>query len=134
MLHDRAPRLRALIDRDAARDRARDLGVVVVDGGGADDEGAVLQVFCGVPDGDGDPLRAQLADGVALAHVGALHLQAHPGQHLGQRAHGHAADTGQMDTGTGLEKRLDIHSGMHHSIFLPIGAVRRSCILNHPTL
>ena len=35
-------------------------------------------------------------------------------QHLGQRTHGHAADAGQVDPDTGLEKVFEIHCGMHH--------------------
>lgn len=44
----------------------------------------------------------QVPDGVAVRHVGALHHKAHALQYLGQRAHGYAADTGQMDALAGL--------------------------------
>lgn len=53
-VHDRAPRLRTLKDRDAACDRAGDLGIVVVDGGGADDKIGIAEIVRRVTDGHGN--------------------------------------------------------------------------------
>ena len=45
-LHDGAPGLGPLIDRDAPGYSAGDLGVIIVDGGGANDQLGVLQIVC----------------------------------------------------------------------------------------
>ena len=117
-LHDRAPGLGPLVDGDAPGDSAGDLRVVVVDGGGADDGVAVLQVVGGVSDGDGDAHGAQVLDGVAVGHVRALDGDAHAVEHLGQGAHGHAADAGQVDALAGVKICVNVGSGMEHSVLL----------------
>ena len=73
-----------------------------MDGGGADHGVAVFQILGGVADGHLHAQGPQVPDGVAVRHVGALHHKAHALQYLGQRAHGYAADTGQMDALAGL--------------------------------
>ena len=95
-LHNSAPSLRALENGDAARHRAGDLGIIVVDGGGADNKVALAKVVRRMADGHGDAERAQMLDGRAVVHVAALDLEAHAVQHLCQRAHRNAADAGQM--------------------------------------
>ena len=68
-----------------------------MDGSGADHQIAVPQVFGVVADGHGDAQGPEVADRVALRHVGALDMEAHAPQHLRQGAHGHAADADQVD-------------------------------------
>ena len=75
---------------------------------------ALAAMFRAAADGNGHAPGPQTLDGVALHHIGALHQQTLTGQHLCQRTHGHAADAGQVDPDTGLEKVFEIHCGMHH--------------------
>jgi len=117
-LHDRAPGLGTLVDGDSPGNRPGDLRVAVVDGGGADDGVAVLQAVGGVADGNGDAHGAQMPDGVAVGHVRALDGDAHALEHLGQGAHGHAADAGQMDALAGVKICVNVGSGMEHSVLL----------------
>jgi len=100
--HNAAPGLGPLVHGDTPGDGAGDLGIAVVDGGGADHGVAVFQILGGVADGHLHAQGPQVPDGVAVRHVGALHHKAHALQYLGQRAHGYAADTGQMDALAGL--------------------------------
>ena len=113
-LHDGAPGLGALIDRDAPGHGAGDLGIAVVNGGGTDDRVAVFQVLRRVADGHGDPHRAQVLHGVALAHVRALHRHAHALQYLRQRAHTHAADAGKVYALAGVDILVKVLSRMKH--------------------
>ena len=113
-LHDGAPGLGPLIDGDAPGHGPGDLGIAVMDGGGADHEVAVPQILGAVALGDGDAQGLQPLDGGAVAHVGALDLQAHAPQHLRQGAHGDAADADQVDPLAGLEKILNGEGIVHH--------------------
>ena len=113
-VHDRAPRLRPLKDRDAARDRAGDLGIIIVDGGGADDKIGIAEIVRRVTDGHGNAQRAQVLHGGGVVHVAALHGESHGMQDLGERAHRHAADAGEVRPLAGYEIGIDIHS-----VFLP---------------
>jgi hypothetical protein len=113
-VHDRAPRLRTLKDRDAACDRAGDLGIVVVDGSGADNKIGIAEIVRRVTDGDGNAQRAQVLHGGGVVHVAALHGESHGMQDLGERAHRHAADAGEVRPLAGYEIGIDIHS-----VFLP---------------
>ena len=113
-VHDRAPRLRPLKDRDAACDRAGDLGIVIVDGGGADDKIGIAEIVRRVTDGHGNAQRAQALHGGGVVHVAALHGESHGMQDLGERAHRHAADAGEVHPLAGHEIGIDIHS-----VFLP---------------
>ena len=113
-LHDGAPALGPLIDRDPPGNGPGDLGIAVVNGSGADHQIAVLQILGAVADGHGDPHTAQMLHRVAVGHIGALYRQPHALEHLRQRAHGYAADTCHMDTDAGMQKMPDILSGMCH--------------------
>ena len=117
-LHDRAPGLRPLVHGDAPCDRPGDLRVAVMDGGGADDRVAVLKIVGGVADGHGDAVVTQVLYSVAVGHIRALHGNAHALEHLGQRAHGHAADARQMDALAGLKICVNVDSGMEHGVLL----------------
>ena len=112
--HDGAPSLRPLIDGDAAGNSAGDLGVGVADGGGADDHIASADVVGAVTDGDGDAHGAEMLYRSALHHIRALHLHAHALQDLGEGAHGHAADAGEVDASAGLHIVHDILRRMFH--------------------
>ena len=104
-----------LLDRFyAARDRAGDLGIVVVDGGGADDKIGIAEIVRRVTDGHGNAQRAQVLHGGGVVHVAALHGESHGMQDLGERAHRHAADAGEVRPLAGYEIGIDIHS-----VFLP---------------
>ena len=115
-LHDGTPRLGALVHGDAPRHSAGDLRVVVVNGGGADHRVTVFQVLRRMAYGHGNAHGAQVLHGGAVGHVGALHRDAHALQHLGQRAHGHAADARQMDALAGLDILVKVLDGMEHII------------------
>ena len=117
--HQGAPGLGPLIDGDAPGDGSGDLRVAVVDGGGADHEVAVPQVFGVVADGHGDAFGPQTLHGVAVRHIGALDQQALAGQHLRQGAHGHAADAYQMGALAGDQKLGNRLGIVHHKKDLP---------------
>ena len=114
MLHDGAPGLSTLIDGDATGHRSGDFRVAVVHSGGADHEIAVTQVFGIVADGHGDTKRAEVLDCIALRHVRALDRQPHAPQNLRQGAHGHAADTHQVDTLAGHQIITNGMGIVHH--------------------
>ena len=113
-LHDGAPGLGPLVHGDAPCHGPGDLRVAVVDGGGADNEIAVPQVLGVVADGHGDAQGAEMADRVALRHVGALDLEAHAPQHFRQGAHGHAADAHQVGPLAGDDVVADGMGIVHH--------------------
>ena len=91
-LHDGAPGLSPLKDRDAPGDGAGDLRVFIVDGGGTDHQVAAPQIVRAVPDGDMNAHGAQVSNRFTFLHVRALDLQAHALEHLCQGTHGDAAD------------------------------------------
>ena len=119
--------LRPLINGDAPGHRAGDLGVVVVDGGGADHEVAVTQIFRAVPDVHMDAQRPQTLDRIALADVRPADGQAHPTQDLGQRAHGHAADPHQMDALSGEHIRFNGLRILHHNDHYSLKTLPEPC-------
>ena len=118
-LHDGAPGLGPLVDGDAPCHGAGDLGIAVVDGGGADHKVAVSQVLRVVADGHGDAQGPQVLHRVALRHVGALDCQAHTPQYLCQGTHGHAADAHQVDPFAGHDIVTDGIGIVHHGNGLP---------------
>ena len=79
--------LRALKNGNPKRYCLRDLGVVVVDGGGADDKISSADVLGAVADGDGDTQRAQMLDGRAVIYVRSRYYYAAFMQNLGERRH-----------------------------------------------
>ena len=114
VLHDGAPGLGTLVNGDAPCNGSGDLRVAVVDGGGADHEVAVAQVFGVVADGDLNTQGAEMLDGVAFRHVGALDRQALAPEDFRQGAHGHAADTDQVDPLAGHQIITDGVGIVHH--------------------
>ena len=113
-LHDGTPGLGPLVHGDTPGHGTGDLRVAVVDGSGADHQIAVPQVFGVVADGHGDAQGPEVADRVALRHVGALDMEAHAPQHLRQGAHGHAADAHQMGPLAGDDIVADGMEIVHH--------------------
>ena len=105
--HDGAPGLRALKNGDGAGNGSGDLGIVVMDGGGADDKVALTQVVRCVSDGDGDAKRAKMLHCGAFAHIAALHGKAHGEEFFRQRAHRHAADARKMHALAALQIRFN---------------------------
>ena len=93
-----------------------DLGVVVVDGGGADDEIAFAEIVRRVADGHGNAERTQMLHRRAVRHVAALHTEAHARKHLGKRTHGNAADADKMRAFAGNEIREDVLLSVHSKI------------------
>ena len=114
MLHDGAPGLSTLVDRDPPGHSTGDLGIAVMDSGGAHHKVTVPQIVCIMTDGDGNIQPAQPADGIAFRHVGALDAEPHAPQDLRQRAHGHAADADQVDTFAGDQVFADGFRIVHH--------------------
>ena len=113
-LHDGAPGLGPLVHGEPAGHGTGDLRVAVVDGGGADHQIAVPQVFGVVADGHGNAQGPEVADRVALRHVGALDLEAHAPQDLCQGAHGYAADAHQVGPLAGDDIVADGMGIVHH--------------------
>ena len=117
-LHDGAPGLGALVDRDAPGYGPGDLGVAVVNGGGADHRVAALQVLRRVADGHGDAHGTQVLHRGAVGHVRALDGDAHALQYLGQGAHADAADARQMDALAGVDILVEVLDRMKHCRYL----------------
>ena len=102
--HYRAPSLRPLENRHAARPRLHDLRVRVPHGGGADDKLYVRRdVHRGVAYLYVYPQLAQVLGLFALGHVRAVYDEAHAGEHLGQRRHRDASDPHKMPALAGLQ-------------------------------
>ena len=114
VLHNGAPGLGPLVDRDAPGHSAGNLRIAVVDGGGADHELTVPQVIGIEADGHGDTQGAQVADGITFRHIGALDLEPHAPQDLRQRTHGHAADADQVYAFAGNQVFADGIRIVHH--------------------
>ena len=95
--HDGSQCLRPLIDRNPPSHRAGNLRVVVMDGGGTDHEIAIPQIFRAMPNIHMDSQGLQMLHRIALMDIGPMDHKAHSLQDFGQRAHGHAADSHQMD-------------------------------------
>ena len=123
LLHDGPPGLRSLKDGDAVGAGGGDLRVVVMDGGGADEELRPLDVLGYVAHMDGDAQGAQMLHRGTVAHVAALDLKAHAVKDLRQGAHGYAADAGQVDPAAGLDIGLNGKFHLGHGTKLPPEAV-----------
>ena len=76
-LHNHAPGLRTLKDRDAVGTGVSDLRVVIMYRGSADDAIRTDHIFRMVTNGYRDPLGEQLIRRPGMGHIGAGHLQAH---------------------------------------------------------
>ena len=81
----------------SARARGLDLRIVLLHGGGDDDDLGAAEILARVADLDRDAERAQALDVGAVGDVGALHRVAEVVQHLGDAAHADAADADEVD-------------------------------------
>ena len=95
-LHDLAPCLCALKNRDAGSAGSSDLRIVVVCSSGADDAVSALNIFGSVTDGHLNTLTDQFIRGNRSIHIGTRDQHAHALQHQSKRAHGNAADANKM--------------------------------------
>ena len=116
MAHNSAPGLSTLVDGDAAGHSACDLGVAVMNGGGADHYITFTQVFCVMANGHLNAQFPQMQNSFALVHVGTLDFQACSAQNLSQRAHGNTADTDQMDPLARDQKIVNGTGIVHHTV------------------
>ena len=96
--HDVAPGLCALHDRDAELVCADDLGVFVVNGGGAHDQGRALDVLRPVLIGDRGAERLKTRGDVGAQAVGAGDRHTLAQQKLCERVHGYAADADEVNS------------------------------------
>ena len=96
--HDVAPGLCALHDRDAELVCADDLGVFVVNGGGAHDQGRALDVLRPVLIGDRGAERLETRGDVGAQAVGAGDRHTLAQQKLCERVHGYAADADEVNS------------------------------------
>ena len=124
ILHDRAPRLRALKHRKPAAVRLNDLRVFVVHGGGADDKfGVRRDVLRAMPDEHGNAERAQMRHVRPLVHVRTGDRDAHAAQHQSERPHGDASDADQVNVLTGDKVAVQTFEIVCH---IPSSCFRRS--------
>ena len=114
VLHNGAPGLRPLKYRHPLAAGRGDLRVVVVDGGGADEELSPCDVLGGMAHGDRDAQGTQMLHRGAVGHVAALDRKSHAVEHLRQRAHGDASNAGEMDPAAGRHILLDLGFNMGH--------------------
>ena len=113
VLGDRAPGLRPLKDRDAARVRLDDLGVVVVGGGGAHQKFHIVgDILRPVADMDREAVRAQFFNVAAVVHIRAGDDDAHSLEDLRKGGHGHAADADQVALAAGREEIVKFDHGI----------------------
>ena len=97
VLHNRAPRLRALKYRKAAAVRLDDFRVFVMHGGGADNKlGVRRDILRAVSDKHGDAERAQMRHVCSLVHIRTGDDKSRFRKNLRQRRHGYAANADQM--------------------------------------
>ena len=68
----------------------------------ADDAVRTLNIFCPVPDRNGNALCHQFVGRNRGVHIRTGNLHAHAAQHQPQRAHGNAADADQVRVSAGL--------------------------------
>lgn len=115
--HKRTPGLRAFEDGNARRPCGGDLGVSVVDGGGADNKLGRADIGFSVTDCHRNAQCAQVLHRGALLKIRAGDNHAHAGEHLGQRSHGDAAGTHQMGAATGPDVFVDVASC--HGVYTP---------------
>ena len=101
-LHDIAPCLCALKNRNAGCAGSGNFGVIIVGSGSADDAVRTLNIFCPVPDRNGNALCHQFVGRNRGVHIRTGNLHAHAAQHQPQRAHGNAADADQVRVSAGL--------------------------------
>ena len=94
-----------------------DLRVVIVDGGGADDEIGALHVLRPVADGHRDAQGAEVLHRGAVVHIRAGDFDPHFVEHLGQRRHGDAADAHQMGGTAGGQ--IVVNIGIGHGFTHP---------------
>ena len=95
-LHDLTPCLRTLKHRNAAGAGSRDLRIVIVRRGGADDAVGTCNVLGTVTDGHDNALTDQFIRGNRGVHIGTCHQHTHTLEHQSQRTHGNAADAHQV--------------------------------------
>ena len=130
--HDGAPGLGAFKDRDTQGAGPGDLGIVVMYGGGADDQVRALHALGPMADGHGNAQRAQMGHRGALMQVGAGNDHPHALEHLGQRGHGYPADADQMGPAAGNDEIMN--AGCCHRVYTPSFQVYNgyeSYIINH---
>ena len=142
--HQLGQHLGAPDDRQAARPRLDQLGIVALDRRRDDDDRRIVEVLRIVADRDLDPAVAQALHVVAVGDVGAVHAIVLVGENLGDAAHADAADPdevdrpdvarqfhrqdlpgaslGQFSTGHGL-KRTPIGCNALHQVGKPLGRV-----------
>ena len=112
VVHDHPPGLGPGDHGDLFRPGRDDLGIVIPDGGGADDQGGSQDIFRPVADGDGDAALPERLGMGAFVPVAAPDRDPHVPEHPGQSAHGNAADAHQVDGPAAVEnmlKRLFVH-------------------------
>ena len=117
MLHDGAPGLGPLKDGDARLPGGGDLGVDVVDGGGADDQLGPRHVLRPVAYGDVDTQGAQMLHCGAVVHIGAGDDHARTVEDFRQRGHGYAADAHQVGPAAGLDVIVNVQN--RHGVYTP---------------
>ena len=113
-LHDHAPCLCPLKDRDTGGTGGLDLRIVVVGGGGTDDALRPLDILGTVTDLHMDAMGDQLIGRNRGIHIRTGNGQPHALKHQPQRPHGNAADTDQMHPASGLDVRLHSQISLIH--------------------
>lgn len=93
-----AQHYRALDRGDTLFGGCHQLGVILLDGGGIDDQLRALDVFRTVTHVHRNSVGADAVERFTLVRVGAGELKALAVQDLGQRAHARAADADEMDS------------------------------------
>jgi hypothetical protein len=121
--HQLAEHLGARDDRDLARARRLDLGVVALDRRRHDHHVGLAEVIGAVALPHRAADRPQVTRDLGVVLIRARDLVAHVGQHLGEATHAHAADADEVDLGVRLAKHRDLgderagvtHGGRTHS-------------------
>ena len=101
--HNGAPGLGTLKNRDTGGVSGLDFRVVIVDGGGTDDQICAADILRAVSQSDRDTLGNQMVHVGVFVDVRPGDHQAGAFQHLGQWEHRNAADSDQMNMSTGGE-------------------------------
>ena len=107
---DDAEHHRSLDGGDALLLRRDQLGIILLDGGGINDQLCAIDILRLMSHENGDAVRADAVERFALVGVGAGELKALAVQDLRQRAHTRTADADKVDAFYIVQKMVFIHS------------------------
>ena len=99
----------ALDGGDALFARGDQLGVILLDGGGVDNQLGALDILGAVTHMHGNAVALDAVEGIALVHIRSAELKALAVQYLGEGAHPRPADADEVDALDMIQKMIVVH-------------------------